>query len=269
MIVSMVSARGSSLIGLLLAVAILLVLGVVMLSSVNKSVTGEGSVVRGTVASFQDKQYLYSLFGSIAAAAQGNEGRYITPGELTGRRDGRDNTTANLFSAMIAKHYTVPGQLISGNEYSPNVVVDEDYDYTAYRPATGTYWDPGFVADLAVESNNSFAHVPLFGQRLRQHWRFTTGSRTPLLGNRGPAGGVDDPGSSTYGRNGRWAGHVVFGDGHIDFIETFTPAGLFLSSAGERRPDNIFDMEEGPDGLDAILSFTREVTPDGPDLQHD
>ena len=97
MIVSMVSARGSSLIGLLLAVAILLVLGVVMLSSVNKSVTGEGSVVRGTVASFQDKQYLYALFGSIAAAAQGNEGRYITPGELTGRRDGRDNTTANLF----------------------------------------------------------------------------------------------------------------------------------------------------------------------------
>ncbi len=272
MILSMVSARGFSLIGMLLAVAIMLVLGVVMLNSVNKGVTGAGSAGRGTVASFEDTQYLYSLFGSLTAAAQGNEGRYITPGELTGfrdGRDGRDNTTANLFSAMIANHYTVPGQLISGNEYSPNVVVDEDYDYTAYRPATGTYWDPGFVADLAVESNDSFAHVPLYGQRLRRYWRFTTGSRMPLLGNRGPKGGVDDPDSHTYGRNGRWAGHVVFGDGHIDFIETFTPAGLFLSSAGERRPDNIFDMEEGPEGLDAILSFTRKVTPDGPDLQHD
>ncbi len=272
MILSMVSARGFSLIGMLLAVAIMLVLGVVMLNSVNKGVTGAGSAGRGTVASFEDTQYLYSLFGSLTAAAQGNEGRYITPGELTGfrdGRDGRDNTTANLFSAMIANHYTVPGQLISGNEYSPNVVVDEDYDYTAYRPATGTYWDPGFVADLAVESNDSFAHVPLYGQRLRRYWRFTTGARTPLLGNRGPKGGVDDPDSHTYGRNGRWAGHVVFGDGHIDFIETFTPAGLFLSSAGERRPDNIFDMEEGPEGLDAILSFTRKVTPDGPDLQHD
>ena len=33
--------------------------------------------------------------------------------------------------------------------------------------------------------------------------------------------------------------------------------------------DNIFAMEEGPDGRDAILSFTRKVSTNGPVLQYD
>ncbi len=184
-------------------------------------------------------------------------------------RDDSLNTTAALFSAMIAQHYVVPGQLISGNEYSPYVWLDDDYDYTTYSPGNGTFWDPGFVADLAVLSNLSFAHMPLYGQRLRRNWRFNAGSRTVLLGNRGPRDGVADPSSYSVGRNGIWAGHIVFGDGHLEFADTFTPTGLVFVRDGRQLADNLFAADDGPDGMDAILAFTTAITDDGPVLQFD
>ncbi len=120
-----------------------------------------------------------------------------------------------------------------------------------------------------MESNSSFGHLPLYGERFRRYWRFTAGSRTPLLGNRGPTGGVDDPGSYTYGRDGRWAGQVVFGDGHVEFIETFTLNSVFFDAGGQQQPDNLFRMDDGPDGADVILTFTKVMTEDGPIIQHD
>ena len=261
------AARGFSLIGMLVALVCLLVLGVIMLNSVNKAMRGGGTVLPGTVASFEDTQYLVALQQALVTASFDTDSRLLVPSDLARDRDTTQDTTASLYSAMIAEHYTVPGQLISGNEYSPNVWADDDYDYTSYRPREGTYWDPDFAADLEAQSNTSFAHVPLYGRRLENTWRFTVSSRSALLGNRGPKDGVDDPNSWTYGENGRWAGHIVFGDGHVEFIETFTPLGLVLPASG--APDNIFAMEEGPDGRDAILSFTLRMTPEGPVLQFD
>lgn len=260
---------GFSLIGLLVSVVCMLVLAMFMLTALNKAMTGAGTALPGTVSSYLDKEYLRAVFQSMAVSAQTGDGRFIVPSDLARSRDRSDDTTANLFSAMLAQHYTVPGQLISGNEYNPNVWRDEDYDFAAYYPAGGVYWDPTFVADLEVESNTSFAHVPLFGERFKRSWRFTADSRTPILGNRGPKAGVDDPNSYTYGRDGRWAGHIVFGDGHVEFIDSFTPSGLFYDEGGQRYPDNIFAMEEGESGSDAILTFTKEMTPDGPIIQHD
>jgi hypothetical protein len=261
--------RGNTLIGLLVAMAIMVVLAFVAMNAMNKAVTGSGSAAPGTVRSFKDVQYLSSLFMSMAAASQLEDEGFLVPGDLGGGHDPASNTTANLYSAMIAQSYTVPGQLISGNEYNPSVWPDSDYDYTSYDARRGTWWDAGFKADLAVESNTSFAHVPLYGQRLRQLWRFTAGSHTPLLGNRGPEGGLDNPNSYTYGRSGVWGGHVVFGDGHVEFLTTFTPAGVVYGRGAERLPDNIFDAEEGPDGLDAILTFTKAMTAEGPEVQWD
>jgi hypothetical protein len=62
---------------------------------------------------------------------------------------------------------------------------------------------------------------------------------------------------------------VLFADGHVDFIDTFTPAGIVFEEGGQSVPDNLFMMETGEDGSDAILSFTRELTDTGPVLQHD
>jgi hypothetical protein len=265
----MSGSRAMTWIGLLGSLAILLVLGVVLTSALNKAVTGGGSTQPGTVASHQDRTYLVSIFQSLAVGAQLHDGRFLVPSALTRRRDIADDTTAGLFSAMIAQQYAAPEQLISANERNPNVWIDDDYDYLAYNPAEDTYWDPAFVADLEQKSNASFAHVPLYGERLRQLWRFGVGSSTPLMGNRGPADGVDDPNSYTYGLDGRWAGQLVFGDGHVEYVETFTLNSLFYNAGGQRQPDNLFRMDDGPDGVDVILTFTESMTEDGPVIQFD
>jgi hypothetical protein len=246
----MSGSRAMTLIGLLVSLAILLVLGVVLTSALNKAVTGGGSTQPGTVASHQDRTYLVSIFQSLAVGAQLHDGRFLVPSALTRRRDIADDTTAGLFSAMIAQQYAAPEQLISANERNPNVWIDDDYDYLAYNPAEDTYWDPAFVADLEQKSNASFAHVP-------------------LMGNRGPADGVDDPNSYTYGLDGRWAGQLVFGDGHVEYVETFTLNSLFYNAGGQRQPDNLFRMDDGPDGVDVILTFTESMTEDGPVIQFD
>ena len=62
---------------------------------------------------------------------------------------------------------------------------------------------------------------------------------------------------------------MVFGDGHIEFIETATPGSVFLEKNGVRSPDNIFMMETGGSGGDAVISFTKSMGKDGPVLQFD
>jgi hypothetical protein len=265
----MTRPRGTTLVGMLVSLVILLVLGLVLITAINKGMTGGGSSLSGTVASHQDRQYLASLYQSLAVAAQLNDGRFLVPSTLTLRRDPADDTTAGLYSAMIAQQYAAPEQLYSANERNPNVWLDENYDYLAYSPADDIFWDPAFVADLEVESNASFAHIPLHGQRLRQLWQFTAGSRTPLLSNRGPFDGVDDVSSYTYGLDGQWAGQVVFGDCHVELIDTFTLSSVFIGRGGQQQPDNLFRMEDGPDGADVILTFTKAMTADGPVIQHD
>lgn len=261
--------RGASLIGLLVALVCMLVLGVISMNALNKSMTGAGSTLKGTVASFEDQQYLSAIFAGLATDAHFREGRFLNPRDVAEGAGASLNTTAAFYSALIAQHSVVPGQLISANEYSPYVWRDEDYDYTSYDPARGSFWDPGFSANLVYDSNVSFAHMPLYGQRLDRQWKFNADSRTVLLGNRGPKDGIDDPASYAYGRSGVWGGQIVFGDGHVEFFSTFTPAGLVILGDGAQQPDNVFNMQEGPEGMDAILAFTQEMTEEGPVLQFD
>ncbi len=269
------TAQGYSMIGLLISVAIMMVLSVVLLNSLNQAVTGSKSAMPGTIASFKDKEYLRLLFQSMAVSdAVGSnvlmgDANFITPATVAGEGDVSLNTTANLYSAMVMQQYTIPAQLISGNEYNPGVWQDEDYNYGAYDPYERVFWDQTFVADLDLESNVSFAHVPLYRRRLDRYWKFTVDTQTALIGNRGPLDGVDNPSSYTYGRNGQWGGHIVFGDGHVDFFESFFVSGLSYDQDGQTQHDNIFAMETGPNGRDTILSFTKQMTEDGPVLQHD
>ncbi len=261
--------RGFSMIGMLVTMVCIVVLFAIGMSAMNNAVTGEGSVTGGSVRSMEDKLAFYALHQSMAVHAMGTGGRHLTPSELSGSDELSENTTASFFSAMVMKNYISPAQLISGNEYSIYVVKDADYSYRAYNPSAGVYWDPGFVADLEDISNVSFAHIPLFGDRHRYQWKSGADSGFPLLGNRGPRDGIPDPSSYTYGRDGSWAGHLVFGDGHIEFVNSFTPGSVFYERDGQRLPDNIFAVEDGMDGRDAILSFTKEMTEEGPVLQHD
>ncbi|MCA9290547.1 MAG: hypothetical protein KDA25_05430 [Phycisphaerales bacterium] len=264
------SRRGTSLVGILVSMVIIMVLSVILLTSLNKATTGAGNPVAGTVRSFQDELYLGALYQSMAVAAtdRRTEG-FIMPSAVARSGDDRLNTTANLFSLMVMQRYTPPKQLISGNEYSPVVDEDLDYDFTRYDPSADAWWDPGFTADLRSGSNVSFAHVPLCFNR-RDYWAWAD-SRVPIIGNRGPANGEDDPSSYTYGRAGVWGGHLLHGDGHIVFVDSFVPSGLsYRNASGEWVQDNLFAEEDGIEGLDAILAFTRSIDlKDGPELQWD
>lgn len=261
---------GFSLVGILISMAIMVVLFSLLMTSLNKAVTGEGSAVQGTVRSVQDEWYLTALFQSMVAHSIDSKGeRFLTPSELSGSKDISENNTANVFSAMVMKNYTTCKQLISGNEYSGYVQEKIDYDFTAYNAAKKMYWDKSFVADLSDLSNVSFAHVPLYGDRFDDHWQNSLDSRFPILGNRGPKDGVENPQSFTYGRNGQWGGHLVFGDGHVEYVNSFTPSGITFTDRGETYADNIFKVDGRANGGDAVLAFTKKMTKNGPELQWD
>ncbi|MCZ6834884.1 MAG: hypothetical protein O7G85_03845 [Planctomycetota bacterium] len=257
--------RGQGLVGLLIAVAMIAVLWSILGTSMNKAVTGEGATKEGTLYTMEDQIRLKGIYNAFYIQALDNRGTFLIPSELGEYGSRSLDTTANLYSAMIGLGYLKPDTLISPNEFSNWVEVDSDYDYSAYQPAEGQFWDPRFEADLSDISNVSYAHLPLYGRRFDRNWNST--SRFPVLGNRGPKDGVQNPGSYTYGRDQQtWAGHMVFADGNIKFLETFTPGNMTFTKDGEYQPDNIFKIEDGPDGLDAILGFTKTMTDDGPTL---
>lgn len=186
-----------------------------------------------------------------------------------GEEDVTLNTTANLYSSLIAQNYFAPAQVVSPVERSPKVSVCRSYDYDQYDPAEGVYWDPQFKADLRRGSHASYAHLLLFGKRTDAQWRDTMDPKFPVLGNRGPKGGKLDPSSYTCGPHGNWAGNIVYNDNHVEFEVTTTPSGLFFQSGEAKKPDNIFAVDDGPRGRDVVLTFTKKMTVDGPLLQHD
>jgi hypothetical protein len=261
--------RAFSLVGLLITMGCIVVLFAVLMTAMNRSVTGEGSARLNTVRSMEDQLRLVALVQAMNVHAAENRDRYLVPSTLAGSDDRGLNTTANLFSAMVALRYVRPEDLISANEYSGFVEPCWDYDYRAYSPVNGRYWDPSFKADLRDLSHVSFAHPPLHGERHERYWRATMSGTFPIFGNRGPKDGVENPQSATYGRSGQWGGHLAFGDGHVEFITTFSPPGSVWERGGTSRPDNVFALEDGPGGSDAILAFTRRMTRDGPELQWD
>ncbi len=287
-----ITRNGFSLVGLLMVLVIMVILMSISFTSMNKTMTGEGSAKELTVRSMEDKLNLYALAQSLMVEAMNEGGRFPVPSAIAAkgpgdeewdgsgrgnRRGGRGepegdvslNTTANLFSVLVMKRLINPEQLISGNEFSGYVEPYEHYNYGAYRPGEGVFWDPGFRADLAYLSHTSFAHVPLRGERWRKYWLAHGSSRFPILGNRGPKDGVLEPNSYTIGRNGEWGGHLVFADGHIEFQATTEMSGLNYTQEGTMIPDNLFRMEKGSDGTDAILSFTKAMKREGVELQFD
>jgi len=190
-----------------------------------------------------------------------------------GEEDTTANTTANLYSTLICMNYFTPQLVVSPIERNPKVVEEKNYNYDAYSPIEDQYWDDTFRADLEGESNVSYAHLVLSGERMKAQWRNTMDAQFIVLGNRGPLDGEPNDRSFTSGPHGAWAGNVVFSDNHTELITSFTPESLKPRHAdpedARHTPDNIFAMEKGRDGADCIISFMRAFTDDGPEIQHD
>lgn len=192
-----------------------------------------------------------------------------------GAEDITRNTTANLYSLLIAQNYITPELCISPLERNPKVTVDSDYNYDAYQPVNDSYWDATFTADLETGSNVSYAHMAMTGKRVTLHWRDTMLATVPNLSSRGPKDGQGDAASLTCDDDGQWSGHVAFADAHVEWLATMTPDRLTYDAideaTGERKPlpDNIFAMETGMTGSDLILSMTKSITEKAVVLQHD
>jgi prepilin-type processing-associated H-X9-DG protein len=270
--------RGMTRIELLVGAVCFLTIGAIVVVAFGQ--TTRPAVVESAAfahpKSMQDRNQVRNVYLAMLNFAADNKGLLPEPGLINrstdptlgnqpgiGPRDITLNTTANLFSAMIAQNYFEPAAVISPVERNAKVSVDSDYNHDAYQPGADVYWDSKFKADLAVESNVSYAHMPIFGQRAKLYWRDAKLPKLALLGNRGPKDGATDPSSFTCSPHGHWEGNVVFSDGHAQFFKSTTVAW-----DGAERTDNFF-LQEGGDANDSFLTFTKEMAEGGPVIQHD
>ena len=206
-----------------------------------------------------------------------------TAAEIQGMGDENplQNTTANLYSACLAKEAFGVESLIGPTEYVGSNVVqmgksssggpsdpDPPYDLARYNPSADVYWDPKFYCNLngntppagqTAVCYSSYAHQALFGQRKAISWRAVGDSTRPLLGTRGPRHTNDGPASAEtdpssyansptlllHGSKKEWSGNIMFGDGHFEFLTTMFPTQTQFDCGGSEATskDNIFAMD--------------------------
>lgn len=256
-------------------VLVLLLIGVIILN------TAVGP--RGVHGVLKDSTHIRGIHQSWLVFAREYDGELPTPSMINrlgpngiqttaGKEDLSLNTTANLFSVCILHNYFTPALCIGVNEPNPKVTVCDTYNFNGYNPNAGVYWDNAFTADLQTGSNVSYAHMPIYGKLRAKHWRDSLGDQAwPILGNRGPLNGANDPKSYTFKIHqpfDQWSGNICFADNHTEFLIGLPTAkcgggnGKTISTQGLFRNDG----EDDPDGL---LTFTKAMTANGPVIQHD
>lgn len=245
--------RGISLIGILVSLACVVVLMSLYLSSVQKSVTGgKGKSSQSSAWGMMDQIQLQTIGRALLMDAITNS-QYLTPSEVSRSDDVYDNTSANFWSAMLLQNMITPEVLVSKTDRGWVEVAQPDY--------SARHFDPNFSADLSSTFNVSFAHMPLWGERLEQRWNGKSG-KFPLLSNRGPKDGVEGTASITLDDDGTWHGWVYASDGSIDWVDGTTVTSKWRRSDGIAQ-DNIFwDEEDSKD--DAVLGYTIEMDDYGP-----
>ncbi|MGI9013508.1 MAG: hypothetical protein ACR2GY_04575 [Phycisphaerales bacterium] len=254
--------RGTTMIGLLVTFAIIAILAAIIMSSMKGAVGGGGNtaVQKNQPTTHVDRENMRNIFQGMMTFAISNNSRLPSPTLIANSRDKSIDTSANFWSAMIAEGLCRPQQLISQNEQSDVVWLDDDYNATS-NPTAGLPWDTSFAANIDNStgkgySNVSFAHEVLMGERFSRNWKAPSNSSYPILSNRGPKDGVPSTDSFTTGPGGSWAGNVVYADGSTHFVATTMPDGS----------DNLFAVDGPFDGMDAILGFTSTISERGFDL---
>lgn len=275
--------RGFTLIELLVVITILGILMAIILPSLGGA--------QQSAREAREKKQLSDINVAWKSWASSHRNAYPTPGLIrrqakdldgdgvgdevisgAGREDASHNHHAAVLSLCIIENLTTPDQLVSPNESSEVVLAHNSYNYDVLGRSASSgiagdveRWDPGFVNDLTGQEagfcHNSYAIMPLAGQRRRMHWDRTGGSMMPVIGTRGPVEGdasllnpVDatgqpqDPSNTAFlmAEPGKWRGIAVYADGHADVLEGFYPEGMnfeqFDEDDGQTMflPDNIF-----------------------------
>ncbi len=191
----------------------------------------------------------------------GGEDKYI---EGRGQENGSLNDHGNLMSLCIMERLFDPITLVSKVENNPGVYAYDDYDHNVYDPypsssGPGVFWDPAFTNDLTGgDCNNSYALMPLGGERRQLAWDAQAGSNFALLGTRGVENGdeskiKDSNTAEFFGRSGQWRGVIVFADGHAEVSENFWPVTAQYKETNDQgettyNPDNIYSAQVAAQG---------------------
>jgi len=285
--------NGFTLIELLVVMAIIALLLGLLLPALAKARATARQVKCGTQV-----QQIHKAW--VTKGTDSPRGTFPLPGEVNrigalpgrGNEDEAKNSHANLYSLCVAQQFISPQILVSPSESSGNVGVCSNYDYNKYKPADDIYWDGdakndssntgvdgNLKADLTTLSSTSYASMPLLMKnstskiacRRDLQWKVgaTSGSRFPIIGNRGVKNGAtstdDYTNSKTleiHGAKNEWDGNVCYNDDHVVFIRTFTPEGMVCVNGGTVPPpgDTSCGTSPGTMGLDNIFKADGVAT---------
>lgn len=258
--------RGFSLVGLLVVMVIMVVMYAMFaesLKGIGSGTSDSGKAVPVNKGRIKDMFQLQQLMATLNTAGLGGDGTFPRPSLLTG--DAGDDTTANVYSLLVAQRVIPVDMLISPLDNAITEVYT-DYQWNAWDPSNGVRWDTGFSANLDDYTNVSYAHLVLHGDRERNWSSRHMDSSFPIFSNRGPEDGISTADSLTCDVDtGRWAGYVAFGDGHVTLLNGAANATRNASTG----PDNFFRFDDDRRASDAVLGFTESIDSAGPTMQWD
>ena len=275
--------RGVTLVELLVVISIIAILIGVLFTAM--------SPAQRAARELQERENLRQVHGGMKGYAASNNNQNPVPGlirrkqidingdgmpdryvEGRGAEDPTYNDHGAMLSLCLMNNLIVPEQLFSPNDPSPHVYAYTDYNYNLYgtvdsdgRPQR---WDPQFSNNLEGDDglgnpwcNNSYAFIPLAGERRRENWDRQGSSNFPLMGTRGPengdealiyiAEGANTPISRTgqiMATMGAWRGVMAFADGHTEIHDGFYPAQLVYPVGANMYPDNVFNTDVAGNG---------------------